>query len=289
MKKAKAKENVKENVKAKVTYAPFEVADYLDSEEAIAEYLSLAARDENPGVLLKALGDVAKARGMTEVAKASGLGRESLYKTLAPGAKPRFRNDCHHHAGAECRVFSRKQVASASEEGSQVESSVGGERGCDNQSLHLFQQLPRFPQQHLNLPSLGECTPGEQAVLARVPVCCWRAGSRCATVHAAARFAAHRRRAARAAAAGFGATTWACQHRAGIAGVIAHACAYRSASAESRLRRERPAFGAFRAADAGFLSDTITFACCVTLPTMALPPSPTDTFCTVMAGSPWLR
>jgi len=78
MKKAKAKENVKANAKAKVTYAPFEVPDYLDSEEAIAEYLSLAARDENPGVLLKALDDVAKARGMAEVAKASGLGRESL-------------------------------------------------------------------------------------------------------------------------------------------------------------------------------------------------------------------
>ena len=96
MKKAKAKENAKENAKAnakakaKVTYAPFEVADYLDSEKAIAEYLSLAVRDENPGVLLKALGDVAKARGVAEVAKASGLGRESLYKTLAPGAKPRF-------------------------------------------------------------------------------------------------------------------------------------------------------------------------------------------------------
>jgi putative addiction module killer protein/probable addiction module antidote protein len=94
MKKTKAKGNVKRsataNAKAKVTYAPFEVADYLESEEAIAEYLSLAARDENPGVLLKALGDVAKARGMAEVAKASGLGRESLYKTLAPGAKPRF-------------------------------------------------------------------------------------------------------------------------------------------------------------------------------------------------------
>lgn len=86
MKKTKPKARVA----AKVTYALFEAADYLDSEEAIAEYLSLAARDENPGVLLKALGDVAKARGMAEVAKASGLGRESLYKTLAPGAKPRF-------------------------------------------------------------------------------------------------------------------------------------------------------------------------------------------------------
>lgn len=66
MKKVKAKENVKASTKAKVTYAPFEVADYLDSEGAIAEYLSLAARDENPGVLLKALGDVAEARGMKQ-------------------------------------------------------------------------------------------------------------------------------------------------------------------------------------------------------------------------------
>jgi probable addiction module antidote protein len=80
----------KSKARTKVAYAPFEVADYLDSDEAIAEYLSLAVRDENPGVLLKALGDVAKARGMAEVAKAAGLGRESLYKTLAPGAKPRF-------------------------------------------------------------------------------------------------------------------------------------------------------------------------------------------------------
>ena len=61
MKKVKAKEKAKASAKAKVTCAPFEVADYFDSEEAIAEYLSLAVRDENPGVLLKALGDVAKA------------------------------------------------------------------------------------------------------------------------------------------------------------------------------------------------------------------------------------
>jgi hypothetical protein len=45
---ANVKGNVKANAKAKGTYAPFEVADYLDSEEAIAEYLSLAARDETP-------------------------------------------------------------------------------------------------------------------------------------------------------------------------------------------------------------------------------------------------
>jgi probable addiction module antidote protein len=71
-------------------YAPFDASSYLDSDETIAEYLTACAEDENPDVLLAALADVAKARGMANVAKAAGLGRESLYKTLAPGAHPRF-------------------------------------------------------------------------------------------------------------------------------------------------------------------------------------------------------
>ncbi len=71
------------------TFAHFDVADYLDNEETIAEYLSAAAEDPNPDVLLAALSDVAKARGMAAVAKAAGLGRESLYKALAPGSHPR--------------------------------------------------------------------------------------------------------------------------------------------------------------------------------------------------------
>ena len=156
-------------------------------------------------------------------------------------------------------------------------------------SLHLLQQLPGFPQQRLNPPSLGDRIRGEQAVLARVPVCLWRAGSRCAAMHAAALFALHRRRAARAAGTGPGAATWARQHRAGISDAVAHAWASRLDQAESRLRLARAPFGASCAAEPAFWSDTITRACCVTLPTMALPPSPTDTFCTVMAGSPWLR
>ena len=68
----------------------FDAADYLDSEEAIAEYLSAALEDDNPDVFLSAVSDVAKARGMSAIAKNSGLGRESLYKALAPGAKPRY-------------------------------------------------------------------------------------------------------------------------------------------------------------------------------------------------------
>jgi probable addiction module antidote protein len=69
--------------------APFDAADYLDSEEMMAEYLQACLDDSNPDLFLSALADVAKAKGMAEIARASGLGRESLYKALAPGAHPR--------------------------------------------------------------------------------------------------------------------------------------------------------------------------------------------------------
>ncbi|GHT86855.1 putative addiction module antidote protein [Betaproteobacteria bacterium] len=72
------------------SYAPFDAAEYLDSEETIAEFLAAAAEDENPDVLLSAIGAVARARGMAKVAADAGLGRESLYKALAPGAHPRY-------------------------------------------------------------------------------------------------------------------------------------------------------------------------------------------------------
>jgi probable addiction module antidote protein len=71
-------------------YAPFEVAEYLDNDEVIAEYLTAAMEDPNPNVFLAALGDVAKARGMAQIAKEAGLGRESLYKALSSGAHPRY-------------------------------------------------------------------------------------------------------------------------------------------------------------------------------------------------------
>jgi probable addiction module antidote protein len=70
--------------------APFDAADYLDDEETIAEYITAALEDPNPDVFLAAVRDVARARGMAQLAKDAGLGRESLYKALAPGAKPRY-------------------------------------------------------------------------------------------------------------------------------------------------------------------------------------------------------
>lgn len=72
------------------SFRRFDAADYLDNEETIAEYLTAALEDNNPDVFLAALADVAKARGMSAVAQGAGLGRESLYKALAPGSKPRY-------------------------------------------------------------------------------------------------------------------------------------------------------------------------------------------------------
>ena len=71
-------------------FTPFDAADYLADEETIAEYLTAALEDPNPDLFLIAVRDVARARGMTQLAKDTGLGRESLYKALTPGAKPRY-------------------------------------------------------------------------------------------------------------------------------------------------------------------------------------------------------
>jgi len=73
-----------------VTIRDFDPAHYLDSDEMIVEYLKATAEDPNPEVFLGALGDVAKAKGMAEIAKKTGLDRESLYKALRPGAHPRY-------------------------------------------------------------------------------------------------------------------------------------------------------------------------------------------------------
>ena len=69
---------------------PFDAARYLNDDEAIAEYVSAVLETEDSDLLLLALSDIARARGMAQIARDSGLGRESLYKALAPGAKPRF-------------------------------------------------------------------------------------------------------------------------------------------------------------------------------------------------------
>jgi probable addiction module antidote protein len=77
-------------IMSKTKISRFDASEYLDSEEMIAEYINAALDEGNPDLLLAAISDVAKARGMAKVAADAGLGRESLYKTLAPGSKPRM-------------------------------------------------------------------------------------------------------------------------------------------------------------------------------------------------------
>ncbi len=77
--------------KIKVADLPdFDMAEHLDSDEAIAQYLSIVLEENDPAELAHALGTIARARGMTEVARASGLTREALYKALRPTSQPRF-------------------------------------------------------------------------------------------------------------------------------------------------------------------------------------------------------
>ena len=76
--------------KAPLKLVAFDAARYLDDDAAIAEYMTAVLETNDSDLLLLALSDVARAKGMAQVAKDAGLGRESLYKALAPGAKPRF-------------------------------------------------------------------------------------------------------------------------------------------------------------------------------------------------------
>jgi len=75
---------------SKIKVSRFDVSERLDSEEVIAAYLNAALEEGDPDLLMAAISDVAKARGIASVAADAGLGRESLYKTLAPGSKPKF-------------------------------------------------------------------------------------------------------------------------------------------------------------------------------------------------------
>ena len=73
---------------SKIKTRPFDMANYLGSEEEIAEYLRQVLEDGDPAELAAALGDVARARGMTQLARDTGLSRESLYKSLSGERAP---------------------------------------------------------------------------------------------------------------------------------------------------------------------------------------------------------
>ncbi|MDN5872659.1 MAG: putative addiction module antidote protein [Nitrococcus sp.] len=75
----------------KVSELPeFDAAEHLNSEEDVAAYLTSVLEENDPALAAAALGDIARARGMSQIAKDSGITREALYKALRPGSEPRF-------------------------------------------------------------------------------------------------------------------------------------------------------------------------------------------------------
>ena len=76
--------------KVKVKTTKWDAVDYLKTDEDRANYFEAAIEDGDPALISAALGDIARAKGMSQVARKAGLGRESLYKALSPNGNPEF-------------------------------------------------------------------------------------------------------------------------------------------------------------------------------------------------------
>ena len=74
----------------KVKTRPWDAAEHLTTDDDMAAYLEAALEDGDPGLVAAALGDIARAKGMSQIARETGLGRESLYKALSPDGNPEF-------------------------------------------------------------------------------------------------------------------------------------------------------------------------------------------------------
>ena len=74
----------------KIPTRPWDVTENLETEEDMAAYLEAALEEGDPALIAAALGDIARAKGMTQIAHEAGLGRESLYKALSPEGNPEF-------------------------------------------------------------------------------------------------------------------------------------------------------------------------------------------------------
>jgi len=68
----------------------WDAAEHLETDEDMAAYLEAALEENDPSLIAAALGDIARAKGMSRIAKQTGLGRESLYKALSPEGNPEF-------------------------------------------------------------------------------------------------------------------------------------------------------------------------------------------------------
>jgi probable addiction module antidote protein len=87
---AKVKAKSKTKVQGKTITIPWDSAQYLQTKEDIADYLEAVLEDGDPALITHALGVIARAKGMSQIGRATGLGRESLYKALSAQGNPEF-------------------------------------------------------------------------------------------------------------------------------------------------------------------------------------------------------
>jgi len=85
-----AKANAKRTTKTKIKTIPWDSAKLLETKEDIAGYLEAVLEDGDPALITHALGVIARSKGMTQIGRAAGLGRESLYKALSAQGNPEF-------------------------------------------------------------------------------------------------------------------------------------------------------------------------------------------------------
>ena len=114
----------------------WDIVDYLDSEEAIAAYFEAVAEDNDPEYMVKAINNIARARGVNELAQKMGVTREGLYKSLNGTTKPRFETICKALNALGFQFFS---IIETSEQSSTC--------SCHKLKLPLISTLPR--RQHL--------------------------------------------------------------------------------------------------------------------------------------------
>ena len=76
--------------KNKITTSLWDVAEHLETDEDMVMYLEAALEDGNPALISAVIGDIARAKGMSQIAEKTGLGRTSLYKALSPEGHPDF-------------------------------------------------------------------------------------------------------------------------------------------------------------------------------------------------------
>lgn len=136
---------------AKTKTRTYDAAEYLETPEDMAAYLEAALEDGEPAVVMHALGTIARARGMSRIARETGLGRESLYKALSPDGNPEFSTVLKVVRGAGAKTSRRSRTCLRFFAASQKERGGQSSTILSLSPAHLVLQYPHDTKFFLGL------------------------------------------------------------------------------------------------------------------------------------------